>query len=214
MPPFATVLYGRRHRRGAQLRARVVGQPARRCRRSTSPGRAGRDGDRERRAEARRDRSERDVVVHVVEAGDDFAAGRFGRAPAARGAARRRRALATAASRCRRRRRRRHPCLRGCRASASPGDDLGGVLLDAVLVGPLARLQAPFDVDRAALLQVLAGDLGELVVEDDAVPLGLLDLLAGGPCPSSCARWRSRRCRRRCRWACSEPRGRGRGCRR
>src|SRR5204862_2200226 len=57
-------------------------------------------------------------------------------------------------------------------------DDLGRVLFDAVLVLPLARLQPSLHIDRAALLQVLAGDLGELVVEDDAMPLGLLGLVA------------------------------------
>ena len=69
------------------------------------------------------------------------------------------------------------------------GDDLGGVLLDAVLVVPLARLQAPLDVDRAALLQVLAGDLGQAVVEDDAVPFGLLVSCRRESCSSSCAWW-------------------------
>ena len=58
------------------------------------------------------------------------------------------------------------------------GDDLGRVLLDAVLVGVLARLQAALDVDRAALLQVLAGDLRLASEEHDAMPLGALLLLA------------------------------------
>src|SRR5574337_1044915 len=70
----------------------------------------------------------------------------------------------------------------GLRAAAEHrhvgGDDLGGVALDVVLVGPLARLQPPFDVDRAAFLQVLARDLGQPVVEDDPVPFGFLDPLA------------------------------------
>src|SRR5574337_815943 len=70
----------------------------------------------------------------------------------------------------------------GIRAAAEHrqvgGDDLGGVALDVVLVGPLARLQPPFDVDRAAFLQVLARDLGQPVVEDDPVPFGFLDPLA------------------------------------
>jgi hypothetical protein len=58
------------------------------------------------------------------------------------------------------------------------GHDLGGVLVGAVLVLPLARLQAPLDVHLRALFQVLARDLGELPEEGDAVPLGLLLLLA------------------------------------
>jgi hypothetical protein len=41
--------------------------------------------------------------------------------------------------------------------------DLGGVLLDAVHVGPLAGLEATFDADGVALLQVLASDLGQAV---------------------------------------------------
>lgn len=52
------------------------------------------------------------------------------------------------------------------------GADFGGVLFDAVLVGPLARAQASFDIHLRALAQVLAGDFGQAAVEDDAVPLG------------------------------------------
>src|SRR5450830_989818 len=48
------------------------------------------------------------------------------------------------------------------------GADFGGVFFDAVLVGPLARAQAAFDVDLRALAQVLAGDFGQAAVEDDA----------------------------------------------
>ncbi len=58
------------------------------------------------------------------------------------------------------------------------GHDLGRVLLDAVLVGVLARLQPALDVDRAALLQVLARDLRLAAEQDDAVPLGAFLLLA------------------------------------
>src|SRR5256714_1287322 len=57
-------------------------------------------------------------------------------------------------------------------------DDLGGVLVLAVLVLPLARLQASFDVDLRALLEVLARDLRELAEEGDAVPFRLLLHLA------------------------------------
>src|SRR5258708_25150169 len=54
------------------------------------------------------------------------------------------------------------------------GDDLRHVLVLALLVLPLARLHASLDVDLRALLQVLAGDLGELAEERHAVPLRLL----------------------------------------
>src|SRR6185369_16045388 len=60
-------------------------------------------------------------------------------------------------------------------------DDLGGVVVLAFLVLPLARLQAALDVDRTALLQVFAGDLRQAVVEDHAVPFGLFLLLAALP---------------------------------
>src|SRR6185503_780709 len=50
-------------------------------------------------------------------------------------------------------------------------------LVRAVLVLPLARLQAPLDVDLRALLEVLARDLGELAEEGDPVPFRLLLLL-------------------------------------
>src|SRR5258706_8145838 len=58
------------------------------------------------------------------------------------------------------------------------GDDFRRVLVGPVLVLPLARLQAPFDVDLRALLQVLARDLGELAEERDAMPFRLLLHLA------------------------------------
>lgn len=58
------------------------------------------------------------------------------------------------------------------------GDDVGGVLLHAVLAGVLVVAQAAFDVDRAALAQVLAGDLAELAEEHHAVPFGALLLVA------------------------------------
>src|SRR5688572_6016158 len=58
--------------------------------------------------------------------------------------------------------------------------DFGGIFLNALLVGPFARLQLPFEVNLRALLQILLGDLGETLVEDyDAVPLGLFLALAG-----------------------------------
>src|SRR5688572_11353563 len=60
----------------------------------------------------------------------------------------------------------------------SIGHDLGGVLVVAVLVLPLARLQPPLDVDLRALLEIFARDLGQPPEEGDAVPLRLLLLLA------------------------------------
>jgi hypothetical protein len=53
----------------------------------------------------------------------------------------------------------------------------GRVTLDAVLL-VLAILDPALDVDLAALLQVLAGDLAEAPVQRDPVPLGLFLLLA------------------------------------
>src|SRR5690606_1317960 len=57
------------------------------------------------------------------------------------------------------------------------GHDLGGVVLLPFLVGPLARLQASFDVALAPLGQVLTAELAELPPHHDAVPLGALLLL-------------------------------------
>src|SRR5690554_7132611 len=57
--------------------------------------------------------------------------------------------------------------------------DLGGVAVLAVLALPLAGLQAALDVDLAALLQVLLGDLGQLVEHHHVVPLGALLALTG-----------------------------------
>ena len=59
------------------------------------------------------------------------------------------------------------------------GDDVSRVFLYAILVGVLAGLQAAFNVDRRALFQVLADDFGQAAEERDAVPFGLLFLLAG-----------------------------------
>jgi hypothetical protein len=95
------------------------------------------------------------------------------------------------------------------------GHDVHRVALDAVLVGVLAVLQPALDVDRAALLQVLAGDLGQAVVEGDAVPLRVLDGLAGGLVLAlgldvamlDVGRWPRR-------WGHSALRDRGRSCRR
>src|SRR5690606_22079838 len=59
------------------------------------------------------------------------------------------------------------------------GDDVGGVALDAFLVGVLVGLKSPLDVHLAALAQVLARNLGQPAEELDSVPLGAFLLLAG-----------------------------------
>src|SRR6185369_11066054 len=58
-------------------------------------------------------------------------------------------------------------------------DDLGRVVVDAILL-VLARLQAALDVARLALRQILAGDLREAIEEHDPVPLGFFLHLTGG----------------------------------
>ena len=57
-------------------------------------------------------------------------------------------------------------------------DHFGGIDVLAFLVLPLAGLQAALDIDWAAFFQVLAGDLGQAVVEHHPVPFGFLDLVA------------------------------------
>src|SRR5690606_13305019 len=52
-------------------------------------------------------------------------------------------------------------------------DDLGRVLLDALLIRPFAGLQRTFDVNGGTLLQIVFDHLDDVVVEDDhRVPLG------------------------------------------
>src|SRR5688572_6266149 len=111
--------------------------------------------------------SERDVVLEVVELAPRFGS-RFalGFRPAGGGALRGGLAIGAA-----------HP-LPGAQHLHDVGDDLGRVLVGSVLVLPLARLEPPFHVHLAALLEVFAGDLGELAEEGHAVPLGLLLHLA------------------------------------
>src|SRR5882672_8559300 len=55
--------------------------------------------------------------------------------------------------------------------------DLGGVALVAVLIVPLTRLEAAFDVDLLALGQVLGQRFGDLPPEHHAMPLGFFLLL-------------------------------------
>ena len=60
------------------------------------------------------------------------------------------------------------------------GHDVRGVaILPGVLVLPLTRFQAAFDVDRTAFAQVFARNLGQAVVENDAVPFGVFAAFAG-----------------------------------
>ena len=70
-------------------------------------------------------------------------------------------------------------CARSCAAIAAEElhrlrDDLGGPLLLALAVFPLARLETSLDVDRAALREVLRAELGGAAPRDDAMPLRLL----------------------------------------
>ena len=58
-------------------------------------------------------------------------------------------------------------------------DDVArGFLNTGCFVGVDAVLDAAFDVARLALLEVLASNLGQAVIERDAVPLGVFDDLA------------------------------------
>src|SRR4249919_18821 len=52
------------------------------------------------------------------------------------------------------------------------GNDVGGVLLDAILAGVLVVADRPFHVDLAALAKILGGDLAELAEEGHPVPFG------------------------------------------
>ena len=55
---------------------------------------------------------------------------------------------------------------------------LRDIPIPCVFVGPLAGLDLALDVHEAALGQLVAAELGLLAPGDDAVSLGLLDLLA------------------------------------
>src|SRR5690606_9920551 len=102
-------------------------------------------------------RRRRRPLVTATAAATRFAAAGAGRAIAATGAHRPVPALAATAE---------HLHL--------VGDDLGDVALLAVLAGELVVADRAFDVDLAALAQVLAGDLAELAEQLDAVPFGAL----------------------------------------
>ena len=59
------------------------------------------------------------------------------------------------------------------------GDDFKAGALLIFLVGPLARLNAAFQIDLRALFQILLGDFGLLAPDHNLVPLGALLALAG-----------------------------------
>src|SRR4029078_10888905 len=57
---------------------------------------------------------------------------------------------------------------------------LGRVSLVVVVVGPFARLERAFQIKLGALLQILLGNLRQILVEDHhAVPFGFLATLTG-----------------------------------
>src|SRR4051794_24001836 len=125
-----------------------------------------------------RDRSERDIVVHVAVAATAASGNGTARCAADRtgGAEIAARLVAEAAA---------SPTAattvqhRQGRVEALQ-HDFGRVLLDAALVGPFAGLERTLDVNLGALLQILFGDLAEPFIEDhDAVPLRLFLALAG-----------------------------------
>src|SRR3990167_5183533 len=60
------------------------------------------------------------------------------------------------------------------------GDNFGGIAIMPVLVLPLARLQASFDIDLRALLQIFTGDFRQTPEKHDAMPFGFLLLFAAG----------------------------------
>src|SRR5437868_13904763 len=120
-----------------------------------------------------RARSDRDVVVEVVALPAAPAGGLLGkgRGPAAGPAAGRALGGAAHGSRAR-------PAAATAEHLQIVADDLGRIAVVSLLILPLARAQAPLDVDLRALAQVLARDLREPPEERHAMPLGALLLLA------------------------------------
>src|SRR6266545_1987247 len=61
-----------------------------------------------------------------------------------------------------------------------PGDDLGAVVLDALVlfVVPATRLEPPLDVDEGTFLEELIAELRKALPYYNAMPLGLLHALA------------------------------------
>src|SRR3954453_1239840 len=125
-----------------------------------------------------RDRSERDIVVHVAVAATAASGNGTARCAADRtgGAEIAARLVAEAAA---------SPTAattvqhRQGRVEALQ-HDFGRVLLDAALVGPFAGLERTLDVNLGALLQILLNNLAQRFGEDhDAVPLGLFLALTG-----------------------------------
>ena len=56
------------------------------------------------------------------------------------------------------------------------GDDLGYIMVDAVLIGPFTGLQPALDIELGALVTKLAHDFGEPAEGDDAVPVCMFAL--------------------------------------
>src|SRR5258706_15920107 len=111
---------------------------------------------------------ERNVVVHILEGPPAALLGR-GFGISAAGFDRRRLWLA------------RHR-LRTAAAAAQKlhaiGYDLSGIFLLPLLVLPFSGSDAAFNIDRRAFLQIFAGDFREFSEERNAMPLGMLLLLA------------------------------------
>src|SRR5207249_12241802 len=80
------------------------------------------------------------------------------------------------------------------------GVDLGGLTLLPILAFPGPGLQPSLDVNQAAFVQVLTGDLGQValadVPDDDVVVVGVFLLFAIRPLPIAIGRQRERRHRR------------------
>jgi hypothetical protein len=67
-------------------------------------------------------------------------------------------------------------------------NDLGGVPILTVAVGPLAGLEATLDIDAGSFGEVLIADFTELVPRDNAEPLGLFVGVAIFVAPRAVAR--------------------------
>src|SRR5690349_14870973 len=63
------------------------------------------------------------------------------------------------------------------------GDHFRPVACLAILILPLAGLQAAFDIHTAGLAQMLVADLGKLVPGDDVEPLGFFTYIASAIFP-------------------------------
>ena len=88
------------------------------------------------------------------------------------------------------------------------GDDVDRLALVALLVLPLAPLEAAVDGDRAALGQVARAVLALRAPDGDVEVVGLVDPLAGRAVLAARVARRRAACRRTCRSAASAARGR------